>query len=309
MKILVTCPPMLGRIDTFRPLFEAKNVELVAPKVVQTLSEEELMGLLPDMDGWIIGDDPATERVFTAGRQGKLRAAVKWGVGVDNVNFEACKKLGIPVTNTPGMFGEEVADMAIGYLIGLAREMFLVDRGVRSGQWLKPPGMSLSGTTAALIGFGDIGRAVGVRLEALGMKALVYDPHAAIPENMAHCTRTTFPEGIETADFVMVTCSLTPETRHLINRNSISLMKDGVRIINVSRGPIIDETALVEALISGKVHSAGLDVFEQEPLPADSPLRNFERCIFGTHNGSNTVQAVHRTSIKAIQLLFDFLGI
>jgi len=309
MKILVTCPPMLGRIDTFRPLFEAKNIELVAPKVVQTLSEEELMALLPEMDGWIIGDDPATERVFAAGRQGKLRAAVKWGVGVDNVNFEACKKLGIPVINTPGMFGEEVADMAIGYLIGLAREMFLVDRGVRAGQWLKPPGMSLSGTTAALIGFGDIGRAVGVRLGALSMNTLVYDPYAPIPENMDHCTRVTFPEKLETADFVIVTCSLTPETRHLINRDSIALMKDGVRVINVSRGPVIDESALVEALISGKIHSAGLDVFEQEPLPADSPLRNFERCIFGTHNGSNTVQAVHRTSIKAIQLLFDFLGI
>lgn len=300
---------MLGRIDSFRPLFEAKNIELVAPKVVQTLSEEELMKLLPEMDGWIIGDDPATERVFVAGRQGKLRAAVKWGVGVDNVNFEACKKLEIPITNTPGMFGEEVADMAIGYLIGLAREMFLVDRGVRAGQWLKPPGMSLSGTTAALIGFGDIGRAVGVRLGALGMNALVYDPYATIPESITHCTRTTFPEGLEKADFVIVTCSLTPETKYLINRNTIALMKDGVRVINVSRGPVIEEAALVEALVSGKVYAAGLDVFEQEPLPLDSPLRNFDRCIFGTHNGSNTVQAVHKTSLKAIDLLFGFLGI
>ncbi|NUO02547.1 MAG: phosphoglycerate dehydrogenase [Saprospiraceae bacterium] len=309
MKILVTCPPMLGRIDSFRPIFESKNIELIAPRVVQTLSEEELIKILPEVDGWIIGDDPASERVFTAGRQGKLRAAVKWGVGVDNVNFEACKKLGIPVTNTPGMFGEEVADMAIGYLIGLAREMFLVDRGVRAGQWLKPPGKSLSGKVAALVGFGDIGRAVGIRLGALGMTAQVYDPYAQIPENLGHCKKMTFPEGLENADFVIITCSLTPETRHLINRNSLALMKDGVQVINVSRGPIIEEAALVEALVSGKVYAAGLDVFEQEPLPLDSALRNFDRCIFGTHNGSNTVEAVHRTSLKAIQLLFSFLGV
>ncbi len=309
MKILVTCPPMLGRIETFRPLFEAKNVELITPKVVQTLSEEELIGLLPEMDGWIIGDDPATERVFTAGKAGKLKAAVKWGVGVDNVDFAACKKLDIPVTNTPGMFGEEVADMAIGYLIGLAREMFLVDRGVRAGKWLKPPGMSLSGKTAALVGFGDIGRAVGVRLGALGMKALVYDPYANIPDSMGHCTATVFPKGLEKADFVIVTCSLTPETRGLINRHTLSLMKDGVQVVNVSRGPIIEEAALAEALASGKVYAAGLDVFEQEPLPMDSPLRDYERCIFGTHNGSNTVEAVERTSLKAVQLLFGFLGI
>jgi D-3-phosphoglycerate dehydrogenase len=108
---------------------------------------------------------------------------------------------------------------------------------------------------------------------------------------------------------VIITCALTPSSYHLINKESIALMKDGVIIINVSRGPLIDETALIEALNSGKVKSAGLDVFEIEPLPQDSPLRQFEQCIFGTHNGSNTKEAVVRASLRAIELMFGYLGI
>lgn len=310
MRILVTCPPMLGRIDDFRPLFEKKGIELVTPKVVQILSQDELVQLVPEVDGWIIGDDPATDRVFTAGRNGRLKAAVKWGVGVDNVDFKACARLGLPVTNTPLMFGAEVADIAISYVIGLARQTYWVDRQVRAGHWPKPAGISLAGRTAALIGFGDIGKATASRLMALGMKVQVYDPVA--PHSLSDETNFSFlpfPENLGAADFVVVTASLTPESRHMINEQTIGMMKDGVRIVNVSRGPIIQEEALVRGLDSGKVHSAALDVFEVEPLPADSPLRRFDQCIFGTHNGSNTVDAVQRASKQAVKYLFDFLQI
>lgn len=150
MKVLVTCPPMLRMIDEFRPLFLAKGIELTTPNVVQTLSVDELKQLVPQHDGWIIGDDPATRDVFTAGKAGNLKAAVKWGIGVDNVDFAACKELDIPIINTPNMFGGEVADIAVGYVIGLARETFLIDRGVRKGEWLKPAGISLSGKKSSI---------------------------------------------------------------------------------------------------------------------------------------------------------------
>jgi len=299
---------MLRQIDLFRPIFEEKGIELVTPNVVQTLSEEALMDLLPEMDGWIIGDDPATERVFAAGKKGRLKAAVKWGVGVDNVDFKACKKLGIPVINTPNMFGAEVAGIAVNYVIGLARQTFLIDRAVRRGEWPKPAGISLAGRVVALIGFGDIGKATAQRLKAFDMHINVYDPFAPrSDEDLENYRFLNFPEGLETADFVVSTCALTPQTRHMINAETIAKMKDGVRIVNVSRGPVIDEEALIEGLKSGKVHSAGLDVFETEPLPADSPLRDFEQCIFGTHNGSNTIDAVIRASHEAIRKLFEFL--
>ena len=301
---------MLGKIEEFRANFENNGIELITPNVVQTMTEEELMEILPGVDGWIIGNDPATERVFAAGKAGKLRAAVKWGVGVDNVDFEACKKLDIPIMNTPNMFGAEVADIAVTYVIGLARQTFLIDRGVRAGKWLKPAGISLAGRTVALIGFGDIGKATAERLYAFDLQINVYDPFAKrTADDLRKYTFMDFPDGLGEADFVVTTCALTPSSKHMINAETIAMMKDEVRIVNVSRGPIIDEKALLEGLKSGKVHSAGLDVFEAEPLPLDSELRTFEKCIFGTHNGSNTIDGVGRVSHQAISYLFEFLGV
>ncbi len=309
MKILLTCPPMLGMIDEFRPVFLKHGVELTTPDVVQTLSEDELKILVAEHDGWIIGDDPATRSVFEKGRAGKLKAAVKWGIGTDNVDFEACKDFDIPISNTPGMFGGEVADIATGYVIALARETFNIDRGVRSGLWPKPRGVSLAGRRVALLGFGDIGRNVAKRLLAADMNIVAYDPCATTVPGLESVEIATWPARIDEADFVVITCALNPETRHLLNDESLAATKPGVKIVNVARGPIIDEPALVRALESGHVYSAALDVFEVEPLPLDSPLRTHPRCIFGSHNGSNTEDAVRRTSEIAIDKLFKYLGI
>lgn len=309
MKILVTCPPMLGMIDSFRPIFDKHGVELTAPKVVQTLSVEELKALVPQHDGWIIGDDPATREVFAAGKAGSLKAAVKWGIGVDNVDFAACKDFGIPITNTPNMFGGEVADIAMGYVIALARETFQIDDGVRQGHWPKPRGISLSGKTVALVGFGDIGKNAATRMLAADMKIIAYDPAAPDVPGLPSVHRAAWPQRIDEADFIVITCALTPSSRHMLNADTLSKAKQGVRVINVGRGPIIDEPALENALKSGKVYSAALDVFEVEPLPTDSYLRSHPRCVFGSHNASNTADAVVRTSEIAINKLFQFLGV
>ena len=141
-RVLVTCPPMLGMLGDFVASAQELGLELVPAEVTQTLSESELIELLPNFDGWIIGDDPATQKVFEAGQRGLLKAAVKWGIGVDNVDFKACEALGIPIINTPGMFGGEVADVAVGYVIALARHTFEIDRGVRESNWPKPRGLS-----------------------------------------------------------------------------------------------------------------------------------------------------------------------
>lgn len=309
MKVLVTCPPMLGMIDTFRPLFAKHGVEVTAAKVVQTLSVEELVQLVPQHDGWIIGDDPATREVFTAGKAGQLKAAVKWGIGVDNVDFTACKDLGIPIINTPNMFGAEVADIAMGYVVALARETFQIDDGIRQGQWPKPRGISLSGKTVALVGYGDIGKSTAKRLLAADMHVIAYDPAAPDSPELAAVQRATWPNRVEEADFILATCSLTPSSRHMVNADTFSKAKPGVRVINVGRGPVIDEPALEAALKSGKVYSAALDVFEIEPLPMESYLRSHPRCIFGSHNASNTADAVTRTSEIAIAKLLGFLGV
>ena len=309
MKILVTCPPMLGMIDSFRHVFEEKGIELSTPNVVQTLSVEDLKEIVPQHDGWIIGDDPATREVFEAGKTGNLKAAVKWGIGVDNVDFDACKDLNIPIINTPDMFGREVADIAMGYVIALARETFEVDRAVRDGEWIKPRGISLSGKKVALIGFGDIGQSTAKRLLVLDMNVIVYDPFADNSSNLPEVEREVWPNRVEEVDFIVITCSLTKSSYHMVNADIFKQAKDGVRVVNVGRGPIIDEASLEDALKSGKVYSAALDVFEVEPLPMDSYLRTHTHCVFGSHNASNTADAVERTSHIAIDKLFHFLNI
>lgn len=308
MKVLLTCPPMLAMVDRFRLIFESRDIELTCPQTEQTLGVEELLRLVPQHDGWIVGDDPANRTVLAAGVSGRLRAVVKWGVGVDNIDFAACREFGLPVANTPAMFGAEVADVALGYIIALARETFPIDRGVRSGYWPKPRGISLAGKSVALVGLGDIGRHLLPRLVACGMRVIVYDPTGRVAASEA-VSQAAWPERCVEADFVVVTCALTESSRHLLNSSSIAAMKRGVRIVNVSRGAVIDEAALVASLEDGHVHSAALDVFEVEPLPAASPLRAHPRCVFGSHNASNTYDAVVRASLAASRRMLQFLGV
>ena len=309
MKVLVSCPPMLRLMDEFEPTFVHAKVDAVRAKVVQIMSEDELIAQLPEFDGWIIGDDPASRRVFEAGKAGRLKAAVKWGVGVDNVEFAAARELGIPVINTPGVFGAEVADVATGYVIALARQTLFIDREVRlNNGWPKPAGISLAGKTVALVGFGDIGRHTAKRLLASEMRVIAYDP-AYRADAQLPVEHTAWPERIGEADFLVFTCPLNPHTRGMFSRAILPQLKPGVRVVNVGRGPVVEEAALLDGLASGIVHSAALEVFEVEPLPANSPLRDHPLCIFGSHNASNTVDAVRRVSRLAITLLFERLNL
>ncbi len=309
VNVLITCPPMIGKIDEFKSTFAQYGVEIYCPNVVQTLSVEELKVLVPKFDGWIIGDDPATREVFEAGKAGKLKAAVKWGVGTDNVDFVAAREMNIPIVNTPGMFGAEVADVAMGYLIALARQTFQIDRAVRAGEWIKPAGISLAGKTVALVGFGDIGRNTAKRLLAADLKVVAYDPYFQQAYGLEAVQSESWPNRLNEADFIVFTCALTPENHHMLDTLTMSKTKPGVRIVNVARGPLIDEQVLEVALATGHVHSVALDVFEIEPLRQNAALRTFEQCIFGTHNASNTIDAVRRTSYKTIDLMLDYLGL
>ncbi|MBY7946265.1 phosphoglycerate dehydrogenase [Vibrio fluvialis] len=307
-KVLVTCPPMLGLLDEFIEPAKELGLELIAAKTTQILSEEELISLLPNYDGWIIGDDPASKQVFEAGVSGELKAAVKWGIGVDNVDFEACKELNIPITNTPNMFGGEVADLGLCLMLSLARQTHYIDREIRLNKaWPKPAGMSISGKHIGVVGFGDIGENLVKRLSGFGVTATVYDPGVIGNKGFQFVERQDYPNGIEQCDFLVFTCSLNKHNYHMLNADVLKKMKPGAMIVNVARGPLIDEAALISALQSGHICAAALDVFEVEPLPAASPLRDMPQCIFGSHNGSNTVEGVRRATNKAIEEMAKFL--
>jgi D-3-phosphoglycerate dehydrogenase / 2-oxoglutarate reductase len=207
------------------------------------------------------------------------------------------------------MFGGEVADIALGYLLGLARQTYYIDREIRrSHTWPKPAGMSVSGKKIGVVGFGDIGYNTAKRLGGFDVDVIAYDPGIDGNRDLPFVKRKTWPEGLGELDFLIFTCALNSHNRHMLNADTLAQMKPGAQVINVARGPLIDEQALIVALQNGHITGAALDVFEVEPLPKDSLLRQMPQCIFGSHNGSNTVEGVRRASYEALQKLAGFLN-
>ena len=321
---------MIKQIHKYEHLFKETKLQYFCPKFTQVMTEQELIKILPEYDGWIIGDDPATYNVFKAGSNGKLKAAIKWGVGIDNVDFNACKKLNIPITNIPNVFGEEVSDVAIGMLLCLTRKLHIIDAETKKNNWIKPCGTSLTNKKVCLIGFGDIGRHTARKLLAFNMNVYVSDPACSkindkIKYNYGHGFNKYTPELIKlldsinevhitdldnalaNSDFIIITCALNKDTHHLINKENILKTKRGVRIINVARGSIIKENDVIELLKDGYIESIGFDVFEEEPLNKNSELRKFPQNMLGSHNGSNTIEGVERTSKIAIKKIKKFL--
>lgn len=306
-RVLITCPQLQQTIDGYRDVFAERGIEIELPHVEQQLGESDLLDIIDRFDGVIAGDDKFTAPVLKKGK--RLKVIAKWGVGVDGIDLEAAERMGIRVSNTPSVFGDEVADVVMGYIVLLARQLHKMDQSVRSGDWMKIQGMSLRGKTLGVIGVGSIGQEVARRALAAGMSLLGSDV-APVPTSFVEETGLQLVDLrklLQASDFISLNCTLTPANRHMLGPREFSMMKTGVCIVNTARGPLIDEAALVQALEEGRVTGAALDVFEQEPLPADSPLRRFDNCIFGTHNSSNTTEAVMRVNEIAIRNLLEGL--
>jgi D-3-phosphoglycerate dehydrogenase / 2-oxoglutarate reductase len=306
-RVLITCRQMQNCIEEFLPGLEERGLELVLPEIVQQPSEEELIEIIGDFDGMIAGDDPLSARVLEHAK--RMQVISKWGVGIDGIDLDAARTLGIPVVNTPGVFGGEVADIALGYVIMLARQLHRIDASVKAGGWFKHEGRSLAGKVLGIAGFGSIGQAVAQRGLGFGMRVVAHDVADAagrVAEEMG-VEMLDRDELFGQGDFLVLCSPLTPETRHMVNERTLALMQPGSYVVNVGRGPLVEEIALVQALESGQVAAAALDVFEEEPLPAGSGLRRFEQCVFGSHNASNTREGVLRTSARAVENLLNGL--
>ncbi len=308
-KVLITCRQMQSCLDHFRARIEEAGYEIVAPQILsQQLSQAELVEIIGDFDGIIAGDDPLTAEVLA--HADRLRAISKWGVGTDGIDLAAAAKHGIAVTNTPGEFGDDVADVAAGYIVMLARQLHVIHRSIVDGGWHKHEGRRLAGSTLGVVGFGSIGQAIGRRGVGFGMRVLAQDPNPELGSvaDAVGATMVDLGALLPESDFVALAAPLTPDTRHMMDSGAFSIMKDGSYLVNVSRGPLVDEAALGEALQSGRVAAAALDVFETEPLPSDSRLRRFEQCVFGSHNGSFTREGTLAASERAVDNLLRELG-
>ncbi len=310
-KVLITCHHLLRHVERYRDRFEAAGVELVLPAAVgQQFSSAEMQDLIRGVQACILGDDVVDRPVLETGKEGGLKVVIKWGIGTDSIDKESAAELGIPVKNTPGTFSDEVAEAAFSLLLMLTRGYHRMHASVTEGGWLKVQGTSLAGKSLGIVGLGSIGRGVGRRGTAFGMTVSGYDP-VELPEVLLTehgIAQKPLDAVLSDSDYLVLACNLTPENHHLINKESLARMKSGAVLVNVARGPLVKEPDLVEALNSGHIAGAGLDVFEVEPLPEGSPLRGFENVVFGTHNGSNTIEGVDRVNEITVAMALEAVG-
>lgn len=302
--IAITCLQMQNDLYRHRERIEAAGYELLVPALTgQRFESDELIALARDCVGIVAGDDDLSRRTL-AGLP-TLRVLVRWGIGTDSVDLAAAHELGIVVRNTPGVFGDEVADSAFGFIVNLARGHHLIDAAVRRGEWMKVEGISLSGETLGVVGAGSIGSAVVRRGLGFGMPVVVHDPYfqGQLPSG---ASLVDLSELLHRSRFVVLAAPSTPSTRGIIGASTLATMRPDAFVINVARGDLIIEADLVAALESGRLAGAGLDVFEVEPLPADSPLRDLN-VLLGSHNGSNTTAGVRRASQRAVDITLEEL--
>lgn len=310
MQVLLSAPYLLPVVDRFRPVFEAANLELTVAEVNERLEADQLMAFAGEVDGVICGDDRFTRPVLEAFAP-RLRVISKWGTGIDSIDRQAAKDLGIAVCNTPDAFTEPVSDSVLGYMLAFARRLPWLDRTMKEEGWHKRPGRALHECSLGVIGVGRIGKRVLEKANAFGMNLLGNDIREVDSEFLGRVPVRIrdLDSLLAESDFVSLNCDLNPTSHHLINRESLELMQSSAVLINTARGPVIDEAALVEALEGGQLAGAALDVFEHEPLAPTSPLRQMDNVMLAPHNANASPQAWERVHWNTIGNLFEELGV
>ncbi|MBI5153946.1 phosphoglycerate dehydrogenase [Candidatus Poribacteria bacterium] len=271
------------------------------------ITQQEILGKIGGYDAWVVRSrSKATAEILEKGV--KLRVVGRAGVGVDNVDVTAASRMGIIVMNTPGGNTISTAEHTIAMIMALSRKIPAADSSMHAGKWDKKSfmGVELNKKTLGVIGMGRIGQEVAKRMRAFGMTVMAFDPFVAGDRMKQTGAETaTVDEICRSADFITVHTPLSPETKHLINAERIGTMKKGVRIVNCARGGIVDEKALAEALTSGKVAGAALDVFESEPLAADHPLLKAPNVVLTPHIAASTVEAQENVAIQVAEQIVD----
>ena len=308
--ILLSAPYMIPFLDRFGPVLENFGLELIVPQVNERLEEAELLEYAGKYDGVICGDDRYTRKVIEASLP-RLKVISKWGTGIDSIDEEACKEHGVMLGNTPNAFTEPVSDSVFGYMLTFARQHLGMDRAMKNGIWKKIPGKALRECTLGIIGIGNIGSALVKKAQPFGIKILGNDIREIAPDFIEayELEMVDLEELLPRADFVSVNCDLNPTSRHLIDEKALSMMKPEAVLINTARGPIVKEEALIDALQEGIIAGAALDVYEYEPLPEDSQLRDLSQVLLAPHNANSSPQAWEKVHWNTIKNLLDGLRI
>lgn len=307
--VLMTAPYMIPFMDRFRPIMHLFELEVIEPEVEERLEAEDLLKYAGKFDGTICGDDRYTREVVAACAP-RLKVIAKWGTGIDSINQAACAEYGVKVMNTPNAFTVPVAESVMGYMLAFARRQPWMDREMKAGVWKKLPGHTLSESTLGVIGVGNIGKAVLRRARAFGMKLLGNDIVEIAPDFLVEngVEMTSLEDLLARSDYISVNCTLDAGSRHLINAETLEHVKPNAVLINTARGPVVEEPALVEALSEGRLFGAALDVYEDEPLPLESPLRRMDNVMLAPHNTNSSPlywERIHWNTLRNLLLGLD----
>ncbi len=308
--VLLSAPYMIPFKERFVPVLESFGMEVIIPEVHERLSEEEILKFAGAIDGAICGDDRYTQRVIDACRP-RLKVISKWGTGIDSIDKIYANSVGVMVGNTPNAFTLPVSDSVLGYILTFARRFPWMDTAMKSGEWNKIPGRSLSECSLGVIGVGNVGKAVIRRAKVFGMQLLGNDIRDIEPDFILEqgLKMVSLEELLSNSDFVSLNCDLNPSSYHLINAETLQYVKKESVLINTARGQVVDEKALIATLQSGNLAGAALDVFEVEPLPLNSPLLTMQNVLLAPHNSNSSPQAWERVHWNTIKNLLIGLGI
>lgn len=286
-------------------LLKGKGCDLIWNHQGRPLLSEELKAFISDVDGVIAGLDDYNEEVLSSAK--RLKVISRYGVGLDNVNLEAAKRLGIVVKNTPEVNTQAVADFTFGLLLTVSRKIIQSNSSLKWGKWERFIGHECYGKKLGIIGLGRIGKAVAQRAKGFEMEILAYDIQKddSFAERMG-IKFLPLDDLLSTSDFLTLHCELNPQTKHLIGPRELGLMKETAYLINTARGGLIDEKALFKALKEGKIAGVGLDVYDQEP-PISNPLLSLDNVVTTGHIGAYTDKAIKEMAVSSVKNLLSVL--
>lgn len=293
----------------------AAVASVTAWQEVHDPSPADLIEIVPEMDGLLtVLSDPVDASVIAAAR--RLRVVANRAVGYDNVDVGALTARRVPLGNTPGVLTEATADLTMALILAVARRIVATATAARAGEWqstwdrtspygfaLTEPGIELHGQTLGIVGLGRIGTAVAARATGFGMRVVAFSPR-----EVSGVERVTLDDLLRSCDVVSLNVPLSETTRHLIGARELALMRRDAILVNTARGDVVDQDALVDALRSGQLAGAGLDVTTPEPLPAEHPLLGFPQCVVLPHIGSVTFRARQRMAELAVDTLLAGLA-
>lgn len=292
-------------IDAWNSL-EAARCQLRCSANWGPLSETQMIEELRGIDAVVAATDQYTASIFEASPQLKLVA--RCGVGIDSVSLDAATEAGVIITNVPDAMTDAVADFCFGLILASVRQICDGAKCMREGGWTDFRGFELAGKVLGLVGFGKIGQSVMRRAIGFGLSIIAHDPGYADPKRREWFPNVEFvslDELFQRSNIVSLHAPNQPDTFHLVNATRLAMMRRDAVLVNTSRGNLIDEAALIDALQRGSIGGAAIDVYQKEPLPADDPLRNTPRLLLTPHNAFNSIEAAVRMSDGCSQPILE----